>query len=444
LKANLNGCISEVSQRAYQFDKPKAGYTLKSGTCDNEGFVFENTTTIASGLFGNNWDFNDGTVSTEEAPQHMFTSHGTKNVKLVTTSEFGCKDSVTKPVLVRESPVVDFNHDPACSLTPTLFTNTTPDVAGTNPIYKWSFGDGGTSGAESPTHAWSALGPKTVTLAIELDNGCKSSMSKNLVVGVQPKASFEANNVCAGSPVVFENNTTWSQGDITYSWNFGDNTTSTNSDPLKSYNTTITTTYNVTLKASIAGGCEDQITKAVTVNEAPQTCDFDASTDYTFGYYGVKLQPKNGAGNVGGQAGVQYTWVFAGGGTETGSSVSYNFQEDGTYKVTMRAKVLSTGCECSKTIDVVMNRGAVADLNKVGVAVYPNPNAGQFNIALKESFGSMVEITMTNMAGQVVKTQTMANTGLLNVNAGDLADGIYTVSVRSGAQVATSKIHIAR
>ncbi|MBS3915264.1 MAG: PKD domain-containing protein, partial [Bacteroidetes bacterium] len=93
LKANLNGCIAETSQRVYQFDKPKADFSLVSGKCDNEQFEFGNASTIKGGLFGNNWDFNDGTVSTEEAPKHTFTSFGSKAVKLVVTSEFGCKDS---------------------------------------------------------------------------------------------------------------------------------------------------------------------------------------------------------------------------------------------------------------------------------------------------------------------------------------------------------------
>ena len=444
LKANLNGCIAETSQRVYQFDKPKADFSLVSGKCDNEQFEFGNASTIKGGLFGNNWDFNDGTVSTEVAPKHTFTSFGSKAVKLVVTSEFGCKDSLTKSIVVRESPVATFINDPACSLTPTTFTNTTNDVPLTNAIYAWDFGDGGTSSAKSPVHGWSNLGPKTVVLTVSLDNGCKSSTSSVLSVGVQPKANFDAQNVCAGNPVIFENNTIWAQGNITFSWDFGDITTSSNSDPQKTYATSVTTTYNVTLKATIAGGCSDQITKQVTVNEAPQTCDFVANPDYAFGFHGMKLEPKNGAGVIGAQANVTYTWVFNGGGTQTGPSTQYNFQDDGSYKVTMRARVDATGCECSKTMDVVMNRNAVKDLTETGVAVYPNPNNGQFNIALTQSFGSNVQVVVTNMAGKVVKEWSGANNGMLNMNASDLADGIYTVSVRSGDHSSSSRINISK
>lgn len=442
LKANLNGCVAEVSQRAYQFDKPKADFSLVSGKCDNESFEFDNKSTIKSGLFGSNWDFNDGTVSTEDDVKHQFTSYGAKNVVLVVTSEFGCKDQKTMAVTVKQSPMVDFTNDPACSLTPTDFTNTTPVVSGTIANFMWDFGDGGTSTAENPSHNWTALGPKNVVFTVKLDNGCQSSTSRMMTVGVQPKANFDAQNVCAGDPVVFENNTTWAQGDISYEWNFGDNTTSTNSDPQKSYNVTATTTYNVTLKASITGGCSDQVTKQVTVNEAPTTCDFVANPDYAFGYYGVKLEPVNGSGSVGAQTGVVYTWVFDGGGTETGPSANYNYQNDGTYKVTMRAKVTATGCECSSSKTVTMNRSGVEELEATGITVFPNPNSGVFNVALTENFGDNVTIELTSMSGQVIRTINSTNTGLISVNAGDVADGMYLVRVRSGKRVSTSRINI--
>lgn len=444
LKANLNGCIAELSQRAYQFDKPKASFKIVSGSCDNDEFLFDNTSTIKSGLFGNNWDFNDGNVSTEEDPSHMFANSGVKDVKLLTTSEFGCTDEKIVQVIVKESPKTDFTHDPACSLTPTDFTNTTPVVSGTTANFVWDFGDGGMSTAESPSHSWSALGPKTVMLKVTLDNGCAQMVSKDLFVGVQPAANFDASNVCAGEPVVFENNTTWAQGDISYDWNFGDNTTSTNSDPQKSYNVTATTTYNVTLKASIAGGCSDEITKQVTVNEGPQTCNFVANPDYSFGFYGMSLEPVDGSGNIGAQTGVQYTWVFQGGGTQQGPTTQYNFQEDGSYNVTMRAKVLSTGCVCTSNKTVVMNRTAVDALVMSGISVFPNPNSGQFHIALQENFGDKLTIEVMTTTGQIVKSIETTNSGLVTVETGDVADGMYLVRVRSGKRVSTSRVNIRR
>ncbi len=442
MTADLAGCIATAVQRVYQFEKPKAAYKVVSGDCDNKDFVFANNSSIGSGLIGSYWNFDDNSVSTDMAPKHMFGSSGKKNVKLVITSEFGCKDSVTNIVVVKESPKVSFINGPACSLKPTEFTNTTPAVANAIASYQWVFSDGTSTKAESPSHSWGSLGPKTATLTISLDNGCTSSKSKSLEVLIQPKAAFTALDVCAGQPMIFNNSTTWAQGDISYEWDFSDNSLSTESDPVHSYNVSATTTYNVTLKAKIAGGCLDSFTRQITINEGPKTCDFQATPDYAFGYYGMKFEPMNASGSLGAQGTVTYTWVIQNGGKQNGPTAQYNFLKDGSYLVTMYAVTKSTGCECSATKTVVMNRASAKSLATSGVAIYPNPAIGNFNVAMTESFGTEVNIVVFNMSGAVVKEMKVQNNGLVNVDTRDLSEGVYMVRVQSGVSVATEKITI--
>ena len=185
-------------------------------------------------------------------------------------------------------------------------------------------------------------------MQISLDNGCSSSVTKKLDVLVQPKANYTAQDVCAGSPVAFNNKTTWAQGEISYDWNFSDNTTSTETAPVHMYGNAITLSYKVTLIARIAGGCTDTFIDEVTVNEGPKTCDFTYSPDYAFGYYGMKLEPMDGSGKVGAQTGVKYTWVIENGGSKNGNTIQHNFIKDGTYNVTMYALINNSACECSK------------------------------------------------------------------------------------------------
>jgi len=447
LSADLNGCIAKMTQKVYQFEKPVTKFSLTSGTCDNDKFVFTNKSTIGNGMIGSSWNFDDnGSVSTDDNATYSFSKPGKKNVKLVSMSEFGCKDSMTVVVDVRESPKAGFTNTPACSLTPTVFTNTTADVSGSVANYDWNFGDGTTSKAKSPSRSWTNLGPKTVVLKITLDNGCSSSISKELNVATQPKVNFSAADVCAGDQVIFVNNTTWPQGDINYTWDFGDNTSSINSDPSKLYNIVQTTSYNVTLYASIVGGCSDSLTQRVTVNESPRTCDFQSTPDYGYSYYGVKVEPVNGAGVSGGQNNVDYTWIFAGGGTlkskDVNAAVNYDLQSDGEYTVTMKALVRQTGCECTKTKKVVMNRAAVKDLQEVGVAVYPNPTAGDIKVATSESFGANITVTVMTIEGKMVSTTTTANDGVMTLNTGDMSNGVYLVQVMSGNKQVTRKITV--
>ena len=447
LSADLNGCVAKLTQKVYQFEKPVAKFTQKSGVCDNDVYAFTNQTTIGSGLVGSFWNFDDnGSVSTDEAPTYNFSKPGKKNVKLVALSEFGCKDSMVKVVEVRESPKAGFTNTAACSLTPTEFTNTTADVAGAVANYTWNFGDGTTSKTKSPSKNWTNLGPKTVTLSVTLDNGCSDVTTKDLSVLTQPKANFSASDVCAGDQVVFVNNTSWPQGDISYNWDFGDNTYSNNSDPSKLYNIIQTTSYNVTLYAYIAGGCADSITQRVTINESPRTCDFQATPDYGFSFHGVKVEPVNSNGVAGGQNNVDYTWVFAGGGTlkskDINAAVNYDLQSDGEYTVTMKAVVRQTGCECSKTKKIVMNRAAVKDLQSVGVAVYPNPTAGDIKVATTETFGANITVNVMSIEGKMVSTRTVANEGVMVLNTDGLSNGVYLVQVMSGDKQVTKKITV--
>jgi PKD repeat protein len=451
LTANLNGCIGTSSQRVYQFPTPKASYSQIAGNCDNDEYSFQNKSTIASGTYGSYWNFGDNTYSTEEDAEKVFGTPGSKSVKLVVTSVFGCKDSSVQNITVLESPKVSFVNTPACSRTATEFTNTTPTVGGaggTVKTYSWNFGDGGTSALESPKHSWSALGPKTVTYNIDLMNGCKGSFTKVLSVGIQPKASFTAQDVCLGKPMTFDNTSTWPQGDISWLWNFGDGTTSTSSKPVHTYNKSFSP--NVTLYASIAGGCTDSMVIPVNIFEGPRTCDFTVNTDYAFGFRGVKLNPLNAStGVAGGQDKVEYNWIFSGGGTNKTSGVNaetqYDFQADGSYDVTMRARSTTAPfCECSITKKVVMNRAAVKDLETTGVAVFPNPNNGQFNLSVKSSFGKNLNIVITNMSGAVVKQISTENNGLISINSGNLSDGVYMVRVSSGENTAVRRITISK
>ena len=447
LTADLKGCIATMTQKVYQFTKPSAGYTKVEGSCDNDEFSFNNETKVASGLFGSYWNFDDnGAISTDANATHDFNTSGDKRVKLVVTSEFGCKDSITKTIQVKESPKAAYINGPLCSVKPTDFTNTTPNVANAVPQYTWDFGDGTTSGAKSPTKDWKGnLGPKKVTLTVTLDNGCTQTVIKDLVVLTQPTPNFAAEDVCAGDDVIFVNNTTWAQGEIKYKWDFGDGTTSANSDPTKKYNTSVTLTPFVTLYAYINGGCGDSITKNITINETPRTCDFVAEPDYSYGFYGMKVDPINNSGVVGGQNDVKYVWVFEGGGSQQTSGKNAtafnNFATDGEYKITMRATMIQTGCECSISKKVVMNRSSVEDLQNGGVAVYPNPSSGVFTVATSAVFGKGSVIEVMNMNGAVVKRMDSMG-GMTQVEASELSSGVYLVKVSNGTQSITRKINI--
>jgi len=448
LKATLNGCSKVESKNFYVFPKPVAAFSQANGDCQNQPFTFNNTSRISSGLIGFYWDFDDnGAIGTLRDETHQFSTPGVHNVKLKAISEFGCVDSNTRIIVAKPSPAASFINTQTCSITPTTFTNTTPRVTGTNAGYRWDFGDGSTSTVMSPVKPWTTLGPKTVKMRVELDNGCSDETSRVLSVGIQPTADFSTSDVCAGDQMVFVNRTTWPQGEIRYLWNFADGNTSTDAAPRYTYQgVTNTRVFNVTLYAFIENGCADSMTKQVTVNEGPRTCDFDAEINYNKGFRGVDFTPRSSMG-PGAQSGVNYTWLYDREGQSNGPAGYNNFQEDGVYRITMRARN-ANGCECVAVKSVTVNRRSVEETTGLNarISLYPNPNRGEFAVQVASGGQSDLHIGLYNILGtKIADIPTRGlKSGIFNVQAADLSSGIYFVKFTAGGETVTRKVHIER
>lgn len=430
LLVETGGCKDSATQKAYMFNTPVADFTAPVGQCSNTPIGFTNKTVSLNSSFASYWDFGGGNKSTQFEPIYTFGTSGSPTVHLLVVSSFGCRDSITKTLSLKEAPLVLFDHSEACSFDSTVFTNQSVIAPSTTPIYYWSFGDGSKSTAQSPWHKWSSLGNKSVKLNLVQSNGCADSIVKILNVKVQPKVSFVDNSpVCYGTEVIFNNTTTWAQGDITYQWALGDGVSSTISDPSHAYTTNTTTQYNVTLCAMLDSACNTCFTKPVKVNEIPQTCDFDAQPDYQFGFYGIQCNPKNSGGTVGPQSGVTYRWNFENSGFINGNMGQYNFQSDGKYNVTMCAEIGSSSCSCCVTKQVVMQRQSTLHENKNPFTVYPNPSQGMFQIQFPTSETWTIELYTAS--GSFIGSNRLEGAAGL-YNATNLAAGIYFLRAKGG------------
>ncbi|MFI1769034.1 collagenase [Streptomyces sp. NPDC020800] len=165
---------------------PTAAFT---STVNGLTASFTGTSTDADGQLAQcSWNFGDGTTSTTLAqapnPTHTYTTPGTYTVTLTVTDSAGATSTVSHPVTVG-SPV---STPPTAGFTSSVtgltaaFTDTSTDADGSIASRSWSFGDGGTSTAASPTHAYTAAGTYTVTLTVTDDKGAIASTSKNVTV----------------------------------------------------------------------------------------------------------------------------------------------------------------------------------------------------------------------------------------------------------------------
>jgi len=344
-------------------------------------------------------------------------------------------------VVVKQTPTTNFTFPFACSRTATPFTNTTALNNETLQSYFWNFGDGFTSTATSPIKNWTSIGPRIVSLTTYLVNGCSTTESKTIDVGVQPAVNFSVEDRCAGSEVPFANQTTYAQGNITYTWNFGDGNFSSQSAPVHAYGSGVSQTYTVQLKASILNGCADSVSKTVTINPLPTTCNFDITGNLNAAKKSALVFTPTG----GASSGISYKWITGDGNSinSNGTGTSYTYNAPGKYCVTMIASNLA-GCECTTTKCVTMST-SINDAESMNnaVSVYPNPNGGNFNVSLSAEISGDMTVNVYNTLGELVKTITV-NSNSTNVDMSEFASGVYVVKVIAENQIATKKITITK
>jgi large repetitive protein len=109
-------------------------------------------------------------------------------------------------------------------------------------------------------------------------------VSRTLTINQVPLAdfSFNNNNTCSGTSIKFTASASGSQP-LTYTWNFGDNTSSTEQHPSHVFSALGcgTVVFKVTLTVTDINGCSSSITKDVTVKQIPEMSFSDLENPFS-------------------------------------------------------------------------------------------------------------------------------------------------------------------
>ncbi|MCZ2129446.1 MAG: PKD domain-containing protein [Bacteroidia bacterium] len=442
LTAEKNGCSTTETKNVAMFDQPTANFTLSSGSCANAPFVFSNTSSVSAGKIGYLWSFGENNEqSTQQQGTYTYKTAGTKTVKLVVSSTLGCKDSIIKPVSVLPGPTGEFTVTGECQDGDIVFASTDPALSGTT--YNWIIDGQAQSGLSSVTKQYSLIGTRSASLTVNYTNGCSNTSTKSFAVKPMPKADFVAGgNICANSNILIENKTKWTDGDVTYTWDLGDGNTSVSQHPNHSYLNS--GNINVKLTANVVNGCSDQITKTLTVNPAPKRCQFTINYDGSKGLRSYNFEPTDG-NNVGAESGVTYTWYFGTGASNQATKGAFDYIEDGSYTVTMRANT-SSGCECESTQQLVINRTGVSDVvNNNGFNVYPNPSTGLFKVEVVNTTKEG-QVEVFDIIGNKLFSYTHAEMDAINwtIDLSNQSNGVYMVRYSADNQIVTKKIRLVK
>jgi FOG: PKD repeat len=279
------------------------------------------------------WDFGDGSTSAEKDPIHTYKSTGVYNVTLAVSNAYGTYNYTLKNVSITDTLKADFSATNNMGSAPlnVKFTDTSIGSGNTS-SFLWNFGDGTTSTERNPSHTYNRTGQYTVALTVTNPCGATNSTLKSsyVSVGNVPVADFIGTPTSGLSPLNVQF-TDQSRGDnLTYSWDFGDGTTSTEKSPKHTY--TAEGTYTVKLTVKNAYGTNTATKdKYITVGTAPRA-DFQADVLSGIAPHPVQFTDLS-KGNP-----TSWHWDFGDGATSTEKNPRHTYAKSGYYNVTLTIK----------------------------------------------------------------------------------------------------------
>lgn len=218
----------------------------------------QSATLTASGA--NSYTWSNGSNSNP-----LIISPSATTIYSLTGNNSGCSGISTSTVFVGAIPnvTISANVTSGCPPLCVQFSNMSSDSI-TN--WEWTFENDVTSSQTKPLHCFKESGLYSVSLNITSSNGCKKTTTATNMITVfeKPIADFSPSidvTDIFDPTISFYNQ---SSNAISYSWNFGDVSTSTDINPTHTYS--LEGTYTTTLTATNQYACKDTKTRDIVIN----------------------------------------------------------------------------------------------------------------------------------------------------------------------------------
>lgn len=220
-------------------------------------------------VFSWDWNFGDGSTSTERNPSHTYQKAGVFSVSLAVRDRCG-QDIETKAglVTVRSPHIVEFSANPTAGCSPLAVRFTDASVGDNLLSRRWDFGDGSISTQQHPHHSYQKPGRYTVALTVAGQCGEVTERKTDYIqLFDSPLAAFAADTETGCAPLTVALTDASTGHDIhSRHWDFGDGTTSTAQNPTHRYEAP--GVYSVALR--VTGSCgDDEVSKVLEVLGPP-------------------------------------------------------------------------------------------------------------------------------------------------------------------------------
>jgi parallel beta-helix repeat protein len=316
---------------------------------------FTDTSTNGNPPLSYEWEFGDGTTSTLQNPSHSYSVAGIYAVSLNVTDSDGDFAIYNMDITVNEDllPDASFTVLSTTVIVDNVVSFTDTSTEGNPPLsYEWEFGDGTTSTLQNPTHSYSVVGIYTVLLNVTDSDGDFAiyNMDITVIEDLQPSASFTVlhSTVYVSDIVSFTDASTGGNSPLSYTWIFGDGTTSTLQNPTHSYSAA--GIYSVSLNVTDINGDSAISSTSITVIQ-----DIQPSASFTVLHSTVYVDDVVSFTDTstGGNSPLSYTWDFGDGTTSILQNPTHSYSSAGIYYVSLTVTD-SDGDSHSSNLDMVV------------------------------------------------------------------------------------------
>jgi len=241
---STNNCTSSNSSVVEIYPIPVANFTSTEVCVNEPPTLFTSTSSVTNGsIIGWQWNFDGTGTSNTQNPSHNFSSDGIFNVSLVAESNNGCFDTISLPVVVYEKPTASFTSDETrvCNPGQINFTNLSSSNSTTVDALQWNFFNGTQTIEQNPSVNYTNETDEVVYYNVELiatnSFGCSDTTLVNNYIAVipQPIAAFYPSPSLLNTQHTETEFVNQSQLADEYLWDFGDNSTSIEENPLHEY-----------------------------------------------------------------------------------------------------------------------------------------------------------------------------------------------------------------
>ncbi len=320
------GCEQEYAQTIAVYSLPQPEFSPVEA-CEHSEVTFNNQTQSEYRVKAYTWQI-DQDSSADEHPKYIFQTAGTYTVALAAETVLGCKDTISKTIVVKENPEVKMSVSNTC-LHDAIYINDQTEVSPSQTIISrsWQVDKQEVATNNRIALTYDKEGRHEVKLAVQYINGCRNEHTDTITIYKKPVADFTIEDACLGQEInIVNRSVVYADSLAWYNWKSG-NYHSTQASP----NLTAKDTGHFTMYLYVTdrNGCSDTAEKDFMVSMQP-------SAGFVYVYdaeslFAIQFENQSEAEDC------SYLWQFDHLGSSTEENPRFDFEEAGAYEVTLLA-----------------------------------------------------------------------------------------------------------